>query len=179
MVGRCQPFVRGIPVARLFISYVGRLRAGEQWERKLLAEAEAAEVVLFIASDAPLDLKSFCYRELRAARSTVLAVTIKGVTPDDERLMRALPHEATARQIAALDQQPLDGILGRSLNGRPRRGPFQRIIGRGRLPRSAREITDATARVHRGAWERGGVAGGGPGAAAGIAGYRCAQRSIR
>jgi hypothetical protein len=80
MVGRCQPFVRGIPVARLFISYkrdeqtyayairqslleqgwasddifvdVGHLR-----ERKLLAEAEAAEVVLFIASDASLDLE--------------------------------------------------------------------------------------------------------------------------
>jgi hypothetical protein len=66
--------------------------------------------VLFIASHASLDLKSFCYRELRAARSTVLAVTIKGVTPDDERLMRALPHEATARQIAALDQQPLDAF---------------------------------------------------------------------
>jgi hypothetical protein len=139
MVGRCEPFVRSIPVARLFISYkrdeqayayairqylldqqawasddifvdVGHLQAGDEWERKLLAEAEAAEVVLFIASDASLDLKSFCYRELRAARSTVLAVTIKGVTPDDERLMRALPHEATARQIAALIRQPLDAF---------------------------------------------------------------------
>jgi hypothetical protein len=32
-------------------------------------------------------------------------------------------------------------------------------------PRLAREITDATAGVHRGAWQRGGVAGGGAGAA--------------
>jgi hypothetical protein len=43
---------------------VGHLRAGDEWEKKLLAEAEAAEAMLFLASDQSLDIRSFCYREL-------------------------------------------------------------------------------------------------------------------
>jgi hypothetical protein len=47
---------------------------------------------------------------------------------------------------------------------RPRRVPANPLAGvpmHPRAPRSAREITDATAGIHRGARERGGVAGGG------------------
>ena len=50
--------------------------------------------------------------------------------------------------------------------GRPpavRRNPFPYNLCRDRLPRSAREIIDATAAVHRGCRERGGIAGGGIG----------------
>jgi hypothetical protein len=82
----------GVSLARLFISYkreeqsyafairqwligeqgwraedifvdVSHVRAGEEWERRLLAEAEAAEAMLFLASDKSLDIRSFCYRE--------------------------------------------------------------------------------------------------------------------
>ena len=56
---------------------------------------------------------------------------------------------------------------------KPATCPFPCDRPRDRLPRSAREITDAAARVHRRAWERGGVADGGAGAgAAGDPGYR-------
>lgn len=127
--------LEGAPLARLFISYShkeadyafglrqwlidaqgwspedifvdgGHLHAGEEWKPKLLAQAEAAEVLLLVASDASLDVASFCYKEVRAARGTVLAVTIKGVATDDARLLSAVPPNATARQIAALDQEP-------------------------------------------------------------------------
>jgi hypothetical protein len=40
---------------------VGHLTAGVEWERKLLAEAETAEAMLFLASKASLDIRSFCY----------------------------------------------------------------------------------------------------------------------
>jgi hypothetical protein len=82
------------------------LRAGADWAEKLLAEAERAQAMLFIASEASLNPESFCYRELRAARGTILAVTIKGLPVSDDRLARALPQKALARQISALDQQP-------------------------------------------------------------------------
>jgi hypothetical protein len=85
---------------------VDQLRAGDEWERKLLAEAEAAEATLFLASDQSLDIRSFCYRELQHAYGQIIAVTIKGVSPDDERLLRAIPHRARSRQIMALDREP-------------------------------------------------------------------------
>ena len=86
------------------------LRAGTDWAEKLFAEAERAQAMLFLASEASLEPESFCYRELRAARGTILAVTIKGLAISDERLARALPQKALARQIAALDQQPTVGF---------------------------------------------------------------------
>jgi hypothetical protein len=85
---------------------VGHLGAGVEWETKLLAEAEKAEAMLFLASDLSLDMASFCYRELQHARGQVLAVTIKGIAPDDERLERAIANRARTRQITALDRQP-------------------------------------------------------------------------
>jgi len=85
---------------------VDQLRAGDEWERKLLAEAESSEAMLFLASDHSLDIRSFCYRELQHANGQILAVTIKGVQPDDERLRRAIPNRARSRQITALDKEP-------------------------------------------------------------------------
>jgi hypothetical protein len=85
---------------------VGHLRAGDEWGRKLLAEAEAAEAMVFLASDQSLDIRSFCYRELQHANGQIVAVTIKGVAPDDERLQRAIPNHAKSRQITALDKEP-------------------------------------------------------------------------
>ncbi len=85
---------------------VDHVRAGDEWERKILAEAEAAEAILFLASEHSLDVRSFCYRELQHANGQILAVTIKGVQPDDERLQRAIPQRAKSRQIAALDREP-------------------------------------------------------------------------
>jgi hypothetical protein len=79
---------------------------GVEWERRLLEEAERAEVMLFLASDHSLDFQSFCYRELQHARGQILVVTIKGVTPDDERLQRAIPNRARSRQITMLDRKP-------------------------------------------------------------------------
>lgn len=85
---------------------VGHLHTGVEWEKKLLSEAEAAEVMLFLASDLSLDVSSFCYRELQHAKGQILAVAIKGVQPTDTRLARAIPTRAKARQITALDQEP-------------------------------------------------------------------------
>jgi hypothetical protein len=85
-----------------------KLEAGDAWAEMIFAEAEAAEVMLFLASEASLHPDSFCYRELRRANGVTLTVTIEGVNPDDVRLHRVLPYGATARQIAALDQQPTD-----------------------------------------------------------------------
>jgi hypothetical protein len=87
---------------------VGHLRAGDEWEKKLLAEAEATEAMLFLASDQSLDIRSFCYRELQHANGQILTVTIKGVAPEDERLQRAIPHRAKFRQITALDKEPTE-----------------------------------------------------------------------
>jgi hypothetical protein len=85
-----------------------KLEAGDAWADMIFAQAEAAEVMLFLASEASLHPDSFCYCELRRAKGVTLAVTIKGVSPDDKRLHRALPYGASMRQIAALDQQPTD-----------------------------------------------------------------------
>ena len=129
----------GVNMARLFISYkraeqdyafalrqwlmdrqgwasddifvdLDHLRAGGDWATKLFTEAESAQAMLFLASDASLHQDSFCYRELRRARGQVLAMTLGEVAVDDERLRRVLPYEALARQIAALDQQPTEGF---------------------------------------------------------------------
>src|SRR5262249_35047576 len=59
-----------------------RVRAGADWRAKILSEAEAAQAVLFLASDASLNPGSFCYLELSHARGTIIAVTIKGIKPD-------------------------------------------------------------------------------------------------
>jgi hypothetical protein len=48
-------------------------------------------------------------------------------------------------------------LFDHQTSGKPRRSPFPCILGRDRLPDPAREITDATAGVHRRARERGGV----------------------
>ena len=53
-----------------------------------------------------IDIRSFCYRELQHASGQILAVTMKGVAPEDERLMRAIPDRAKSRQITALDREP-------------------------------------------------------------------------
>jgi WD40 repeat protein len=87
---------------------VDHVLTGDEWERKILAEAESAEAILFIASEHSLDVRSFCYRELQHANGQILAVTIAGIQPDDERLQRAIPHRAKSRQITALDRQPTE-----------------------------------------------------------------------
>jgi hypothetical protein len=97
--------VQGWSSEDIFVD-VGHLTAGVEWEKKVLAEAEAAEAMLFLASEASLDPESFCYRELNRARGQVLAVTIKGVSFEDKRLLRAVPDRDRRRQIAALDAQP-------------------------------------------------------------------------
>ena len=84
------------------------LRGGDKWADKIFAEAEAAEVMLFLASEESLAPKSFCFRELQHAKGVVLAVTLKGLAVTDERLLRALPYGASARQIAALDGPPTE-----------------------------------------------------------------------
>ena len=84
----------------------GHLHAGDEWEKKLLTEAELCEAMLFIASDLSLSITSFCYRELQHAMGQILAVTIKGVQPSDPRLDHAIPDRAKSRQITALDQEP-------------------------------------------------------------------------
>ena len=85
---------------------VDHLRAGEQWEQKLLAEAKAAQAVLFIASRASTDPRSFCYRELQASEGHVLAVTIGGLEAGDPALIKALPNRARSGQVTPLDRQP-------------------------------------------------------------------------
>lgn len=88
----------------------GHLSAGKEWESMLLSEAETAEAMLFLASEASIDIRSFCYRELRAAKGQIIAVTLKGLAINDDRLLQALPERAKARQIEALDQQPVEGF---------------------------------------------------------------------
>jgi TIR domain len=87
-----------------------KLHAGDSWANKIFSEAEACEAMLFLASDASLKPDSFCYKELQRARGVTLAVTIRGLSPEDERLRSALPHGADARQITALDGQPTDAF---------------------------------------------------------------------
>jgi len=96
---------QGWPSEDIFVDATG-LHSGVEWESKLLTEAENAEVMLFLASDHSLDIKSFCYRELQHAEGQIIAVTIGGVAFDDERIDRALPHFAKARQVTALDREP-------------------------------------------------------------------------
>jgi hypothetical protein len=98
--------VQGWRAEDIFVD-VDRLRLGGEWEKKLLAEAEAAEVMLFLASDQSLDIRSFCYRELQQARGQIIAVTITGVAPDDKRLQFAInPHRARSRLMPPLDNEP-------------------------------------------------------------------------
>ena len=54
--------------------YASHLHTGVEWEKKLLAEAEAAEVMLFLASEHSLNIDSFCYRELKHATGQIIAV---------------------------------------------------------------------------------------------------------
>lgn len=82
------------------------LRAGNEWAERIFSEAERANAVLFIASEAALEPDSFCYKELQRARGVTIAVTLGGLKPNDPRLMTALPHGAAARQITQLDAQP-------------------------------------------------------------------------
>jgi TIR domain len=100
---------RGWTSTDIFVD-LDQLRAGDEWAKKLFEEAEAAEVMLFLASENSLHPDSFCYRELRRARGPTIAVTLRGLDPHDVRLARALPYGATVRQIIALDQQPTSGF---------------------------------------------------------------------
>lgn len=86
------------------------LRGGDEWAKKLFQEAEACQAMLFLASEGALHPKSFCYRELRRSGGPILAVTIGELAPTDDRLMMAIPHESLSRQIAPLDQQPVEGV---------------------------------------------------------------------
>ena len=86
------------------------LHAGDSWANKIFREAEACEAMLFLASEASLKPDSFCYKELQRARGVTIAVTLGGLSPEDERLRSALPHGADARQITALDGQPTDAF---------------------------------------------------------------------
>jgi hypothetical protein len=83
-----------------------KLHAGDTWAGMIFREAEACEAMLFLASELSLRPDSFCYKELQRARGVTIAVTLGGLSPDDERLRSALPHGADARQITALDGQP-------------------------------------------------------------------------
>ena len=83
------------------------LKAGKIWADMIFREAESAEAMLFLASEASLQPESFCYRELRHAKGTVIAVTLHGLAPNDARLgRRRCPMGTKARQIAALDAGP-------------------------------------------------------------------------
>ncbi|MDF1812267.1 MAG: SUMF1/EgtB/PvdO family nonheme iron enzyme [Verrucomicrobiales bacterium] len=84
------------------------LHTGVDWEQKLLAEAEGAEVMLFLASEHSLNINSFCYRELKHATGQIIAVTVGEVSFDDTRLDAALPHYAKARQVTKLDRNPTE-----------------------------------------------------------------------
>ena len=86
------------------------LRGGVEWAKKLFAEAEACQAMLFLASEGALHPKSFCYRELRRSGGPIIAVTIGNLAPDNDLLHMAIPHESLSRQITALDQQPVTGI---------------------------------------------------------------------
>ena len=105
--------VQGWASEDIFVD-VQHLTGGKAWAQTIRAEAAQAEVMLFIASEASLDSKSFCHQELREARGIVLAVTIKDLAPSDERVQLALPHGATARQIARLDGPPTEIFYFRS-----------------------------------------------------------------
>ncbi len=82
------------------------LRGGDEWAKKLFSEAESCNAMLFLASEGALHPDSFCYRELRRSGGPIIAVTIGELTPDDQRLRMAIPHESLSRQITQLDQQP-------------------------------------------------------------------------
>jgi len=70
------------------------LHAGDAWAVRIFREAEACEAMLFLASELSLRPDSFCYKELQRARGITIAVTLGGLSPDDERLRSALPHGA-------------------------------------------------------------------------------------
>jgi hypothetical protein len=79
---------------------------GIEWKRTLLEQAEAAEVMLFLASEHSLKPESFCRQELKHARGQILVVTIGGIQFDDPRLLEVIPDRARSRQITALDREP-------------------------------------------------------------------------
>ena len=62
------------------------LHAGDSWANKIFSEAEACEAMLFLASEASLRPDSFCYKELQRARGVTIAVTIGGLSAEDQRL---------------------------------------------------------------------------------------------
>jgi hypothetical protein len=93
------------PPHEVFVD-VDELHAGNVWADKIFREAEASEAMLFLASELSIKPDSFCYKELQRARGVTIAVTLGGLSPDDERLKSALPYGADARQITELDSQP-------------------------------------------------------------------------
>ncbi|MEO1610546.1 MAG: hypothetical protein AAFR90_14695 [Pseudomonadota bacterium] len=89
---------------------LSHLTGGVEWAKKLFEEAEACKAMLFLASEGALHPKSFCYRELRRSGGPIIAVTIGSLSPDDDRLLMAIPHESLSRQITQLDKQPVEGV---------------------------------------------------------------------
>jgi len=97
------------PRHEIFVDADG-LTAGVEWHPRLIAEAEGAQVMIFLASPRSLHIKSFCYREVRSAKGEILVVTLGGIGPDDPDLASALSGHRGAgeRQITALDQEPTE-----------------------------------------------------------------------
>ena len=92
------------------------LHAGMDWEEALLAHAEAAQAMLYLASDASVEENSFCRREVGHAKGTIITVTLGGLSPADPRLANILTYKAKALQIAPLDQQPTEPFKFIALN---------------------------------------------------------------
>ena len=89
---------------------VDHIHSGEKWERKILGEAEAAEVMIFLASPRSTAETSFCRREVSHAGGTILVATIDGLSPNDPELLKMLPPRALDHQIASLDQAPVEAV---------------------------------------------------------------------
>jgi len=85
----------------------------------------------------------------------------------------------TWRRTRCGRQWATSGLMQCSEPGISANHSFLTTLCRGRLRHTGRGFQDATPRVHRGAWERCGVAARGTGAAGGGAGDRVSQPPIR
>ncbi len=110
----------------IFVDATG-LHSGVEWESKLLTEAEGAEVMLFLASDHSLDIKSFCYRELQHAEGQIIAEPLPPTT-----LVTTPPNSIAMQTSMMLMQDSLIATKVRTMGRNiPRRaGPTRRILGR-------------------------------------------------
>lgn len=80
--------------------------ASADLELALLAEAAQAQVFVFVASPASLDVSSICYRALQVSSGDIIAVAVGGLAADDPGLIAALPARARARRTVQIDQSP-------------------------------------------------------------------------